>query len=99
LREYDGLAEKVKLVANRAGSFDWEIGQKKAEETLKMPLSWLIPNAAKVFQDARIKGVPLEEAARGSRPHQAFLEMARALGPPVASEVRKSKKGLFAAFF
>ena len=29
----------------------------KAEETLKMPISWQIPNATKIFQAARIKGV------------------------------------------
>ena len=46
-----------------------------------MPISWQIPNAAKVFQEARIKGVPLADVAKGSRPHQVFLEMARSLRP------------------
>ncbi len=97
-REYEGLAERVKVVANRVGSFEWEIGLKKAEATLKMPISWQIPNAAKQFQEAILKGVPLVELAKGSRPHHVILEIARALGP-ANGEAPKSKKGLFAAFF
>jgi pilus assembly protein CpaE len=96
-RQFDGLAEKIKLVANRVGSLESEISLKKAEEILKMPISWQIPHAAKIFQDARIKGVPLGDVARGSRPHQVFLEMARALWPFLETET-KPKRGLFAAF-
>jgi len=98
-REYEGLTERVKLVVNRAGAFDSEISQKKAEQTLKMPISWAIPNAGKVFHEARIKGVPLSLIAKGSRPHQAFLEIARALRPAGADQSSKPKRGLFAAFF
>jgi pilus assembly protein CpaE len=98
-REFDGLAERVKLIANRSRSPNPEISQKKAEETLKMPISWEVPNAFRVFQEARIKGVPLGDAGRGSRPHQAFLEIARALRPASTDETKKPKKGLFAAFF
>jgi len=98
-REYEGMADRVKLVANRAGSFPWEISQKKAEETLKMPISWQIPNAAKTFQEVRIKGAPLAEIGKGSRAHQAFLEMARSLRPAAANVASKPRKGLFAAFF
>ena len=66
-QEFDGLAEKVKLVVNRSGSFASEISQKKAEETLKMPVSWYIPNASKAFQQVRVNGVPLADVAKGSR--------------------------------
>jgi pilus assembly protein CpaE len=97
-RECDGLAERVRLVSNRVGSFDWEIGEKKAEEVLKMPISWQIPNAAKRFQEAMLKGVPLSEIARGSRCHYAILDIARSLRQ-TAEESTKPKKGLFAAFF
>jgi pilus assembly protein CpaE len=98
-REFDGLAERVKLIANRSRSPNPEISQKKAEETLKMPISWEVPNAFRVFQEARIKGVPLGDTGRGSRPHQAFLEIARALRPASTDQTKKPKKGLFAAFF
>ena len=98
-REFEGLAERVKLVANRSGSFDSEISQKKAEETLKMPISWQIPNASRAFQEARIKGVPLAEVAKGSRAHHVFLEIARSLRPAGADQSSKPRRGLFAAFF
>jgi pilus assembly protein CpaE len=93
------LAERVKLIANRSRGTGPEISQKKAEETLKMPISWEIPNAFRIFQEARIKGVPLGDSARSSRPHQAFLEIARALRPTSSDEETKPKRGLFAAFF
>ena len=98
-REFDGLADRVKLVVNRSGSFDSEISQKKAEETLKMPISWQIPNAAKVFQEARIKGVPLAEVAKGSRPHQVFLEIARSFRPAGAEESSKPREACSPPFF
>jgi pilus assembly protein CpaE len=98
-RQFDGLAERVKLVANRAGSIDSEISLKKAEETLKMPISWQIPNATKILQASRIQGVPIADVAKGSRPHQVFLEMARTLRPAPEDSSVKPRKGLFAAFF
>ena len=64
-----------------------------------MPISWQIPNATKIFQDARIKGVPLAEVAKGCRPHQAFLEMAKRSALPPTEDPDKPRKGLFAAFF
>lgn len=96
-RQFEGMADRVRLVVNRAGATDSEISLKKAEETLKLPISWQIPFAPKPFQGARIRGVPLAEVAAGSRPHQAILEIARSLRP--GSETEKPKKGLFAAFF
>jgi pilus assembly protein CpaE len=98
-KQFEGMAERVKLVVNRAGSVESEISLKKAEETLKMPISWQIPMAVKPFQNARIRGVPLGEVASGTRPHQAILEIARALRPPVSGDAEKPRKGLFAAFF
>jgi pilus assembly protein CpaE len=97
-QQFDGLVDRVKLVVNRAGSSDTEISQAKAEETLKMPISWQIPNATKVFQAARIKGTPVADVAQGSRLHQVFLEMARSLRPPV-HEPAKPRRGFFAALF
>ena len=98
-QQFDGLAERVKLVVNRTASSDSEISLKKAEETLKMPISWQIPNATKILQAARIQGVPIADVAKGSRPHQVFLEMARSLRPVLEDSPVKPRKGLFAAFF
>jgi pilus assembly protein CpaE len=97
-QQFEGLVDRVKLVINRAGSSDTEISLAKAEETLKMPISWQIPNATKIFQPARVKGVPVANVAKGSRPHQVFLEMTRAVRPP-AEEPAKPRKGFFAALF
>lgn len=98
LQQFEGLADRIKLIVNRTGSIDNEISQAKAEETLKLPISWQIPNATKIFQAARIKGTPIADIAKGSRPHQVFLEMARALRP-AADEPARQRKGLFAALF
>ena len=97
-RQFDGLADRVKLVANRTGSLETEISLKKAEETLKMPVSWQVPNSSRPFQDARNKGVPLSEVAKGSRAHHVFLEIARSLRPAAETPSSKPKRGLFAAF-
>ncbi|MGC8639434.1 MAG: AAA family ATPase [Isosphaeraceae bacterium] len=98
-QQFDGMAQRVKLVVNRAGSSESEISLKKAEETLKLPISWQIPYAVKPFQNARIRGMPLGDVAPGTRPHQALLEIARALRPDSAADAEKPRRGLFAAFF
>jgi pilus assembly protein CpaE len=97
--EFDGLTDRVRLVANRVGSHDSEISLKKAEETLRKPISWQMPNSTKVFHAARARGVPIDTVAPGSKAHQAMLQIARSLRPfPMPEEV-KARKGLFAAFF
>jgi pilus assembly protein CpaE len=98
-QQFEGMAQRVKLVVNRSGSSESEISLKKAEETLRLPISWQVPLAVKPFQNARIRGVPLGDVAPGTRPHQAILEIARALRPESAAESDKPRKGLFAAFF
>lgn len=98
-QQFDGLLDKVKLVINRSGSHDAEISLKKAEETLRMPVSFQIPNATKLFYAARAKGVPIDTIATGSRAHQAILQVARAVRPFPTAEEAKRRKGLFAAFF
>jgi pilus assembly protein CpaE len=99
-QQFDGLSDRVRLVINRTVSHDSEISLKKAEETLKKPISWQMPNATKVFRVARAKGVPVDEVAPGRKLHQVILEIARALRPfPPDEEKIKPRKGLFAAFF
>ena len=59
-----------------------------------MPISWQIPNSDRSFQLAQDKkGVPLIEVAKGSRPHQVFLEMARTLRPIAVDEPAKPSEG------
>jgi pilus assembly protein CpaE len=99
LRQCGDLAGRVKLVVNRSGSSETEISLKKAEEILKLPISWQVPNATKIHQAARIRGVPVADVAKGSRPHQVFLEMARELRPHPETSPAKPRKGFFAALF
>ena len=98
-RQTEKLADRVKLIVNRAGSVETEVSVKKAEETLKTPISWEIPNVSRLFQQARVKGVPLAEVAQGSRAHQIFLEVARSLCPDVTEEPTAKRKSRFAALF
>ncbi len=67
-REYEGLIDRVKLVVNRSDSWECQINPKKAEEILKMPISWSIPNSAKAFQEARLEGSSPERGRQGKPP-------------------------------
>lgn len=99
LRQFEGLSEKVRVVVNRTTSPLSEISVRKAEELLKTPVSWQIPNATKLFRPARAQGVPIDEVegGAGSKAHEAILGIAQELQPfPV--ERSKPRKTLFSAF-
>lgn len=101
LRQYDRLADRIRVVVNRAGSSVTEISLKKAEETLSLPVSWQLPNAFKTVSRARSKGITLEAEANGSRIHRTILEIANELRLPQGSESSQAKprRGRFAALF
>jgi pilus assembly protein CpaE len=100
-RQFDGLAEKIRVVVNRTGSSVTEISLKKAEETLNIPVSWQVPNATKIVATARSKGVAIEVEAPNSKIHHTILDIARAFKPPSTAESvpattrRKRLAGLF----
>jgi len=98
-RQFDGFGEKVRLVVNRVDSPLSEISLKKAEELLKTPIHWQIPNATKLFRPARTRGLPIDEVegGAGSKAHEAILGMAREL-QPYPPEPSKARKRLFSAF-
>ncbi len=98
-QQFEGFTEKVRLIVNRSGSHETEISLKKAEETLRMAVSWHVPNATKIVHAARAKGVPIAAVGAGSRVHQAMLELAKGLKPSPTEEELKPRRGLFAAFF
>jgi pilus assembly protein CpaE len=99
-RLYDGLADKVRIVANRVGSSPLEITVKKAEDILGLPVSWQIGNAFRLFDAARSRGQPLDAEAAGSKPHRALLDIARSVFPQaMEAEPRRSRFGKFAASF
>jgi pilus assembly protein CpaE len=96
--QFDGMSDRIRLVINRVGSHESEISLKKAEETLKKPITWQVPNATKLFQASRAKGVPIETIAPTSKAHQAILKIARELRPASIVRPEKPRRGLFAAF-
>ncbi len=100
LRQYEGLADKVKLVANRVGAFDAEIGLKKAEATLGAAIDWQLPNATKQIHDAHAKGLPVVADGTRSKVQQAILDIARDLCPdPGPTAQGKARRGLFSGLF
>ncbi|MGE3818216.1 MAG: pilus assembly protein CpaF [Isosphaeraceae bacterium] len=99
LRMYEGLAEKIRLVVNRLNSPLSEISLKKAEELLKCPVTWQVPNATWLFRPGRSLGVPIDEVdgGEGSKAHQAMVEIAKALQPFPVEQVQERRR-LFGAF-
>ena len=90
LRQYEGMVDRIKLVVNRAGSSISEIGLKKAEETLNLPVSFQVPNSFRAFSRARARGVPVSAEPSGAKAHQAILEIARSHSGPRRQPVRKA---------
>lgn len=87
LRQFDGMAERVRVAMNRVGSTISTVGVKKAEETLGAPVGWQVPNDSAAVAASRSKGVPLIAECPKSRATRAIVEMAEALAPtePVAA--------------
>ena len=99
LRQFEGLGEKVQIVVNRINSPLSEISLKKAEELLKSPVKWKVPNATLLFRPGRRRGVPIDEVegGAGSKAQAAILELAKEL-QPFPLEATKVKRRLFSAF-
>ena len=96
----NGLADRVKLIVNRSGSLESEISLKKAEETLKMPVSWQIPNASKAFQaGADQRGAARRRRQGAAGPTRCSWRSPGRLRPAADEPLEAPPKGLFAAFF
>ena len=99
LRSFEGLGDKIRVLVNRSTSPLSEISVKRAEELLKTPILWSVPNATKLIMTSRTRGVPIDEVegGAGSKPHQTFVTMAQTL-QPFPSDPAKAKKKPFSAF-
>jgi pilus assembly protein CpaE len=99
LRQFRGFEEKIRLVVNRLNSPLSEISVKKAEELLKTPVHWQVPNSTRLFRPARVRGVPIDEieGGAGSKTHTEFLSIAESLLPQSVPAARPRKR-LFTAF-
>ena len=58
-RQFDGLAERVKLVVNRSGSLESEISREEGRRDPEDARLLADTQRVATFQEARIKGVPL----------------------------------------
>jgi pilus assembly protein CpaE len=100
-RQYEGVAERTKVIVNRTGARYYEISLKKAEETLNMPVAYEIPNAAREFVAARARGVPLDVQAPGCQAVRRLEQIALEFAPraPGSEAKPRSRLGRFAASF
>jgi pilus assembly protein CpaE len=97
LGQEDGLADKTKVIINRAGADESEITLKKAEETVGRPIFWQVPNDYKAMLGARNAGVPLVQHSPRSKANQSLMGLARTLSGKTSAEAstKKERRGFF----
>jgi pilus assembly protein CpaE len=99
--EMEKMADKVKIIVNRAGLENGQITLKKAEETIGKPIFWQLPNDYRTMIEVRNNGVPLIEQAPRAAITQSIMALAQAVsGDETASdpEVAGKKSGLGGLF-
>ncbi len=102
--EMENMAEKVKIVVNRAGLENSQITLKKAQETIGKDIFWQLPNDYRTMIEVRNNGVPLIEQAPKAAITQAVVRLAEALanpekGEPGAQGAKKSGLGKLLNFW
>jgi pilus assembly protein CpaE len=95
-RNVNDLADKVKIVVNRAGLENGQITLKKAEETIGKKIYWQLPNDYCSMIGARNNGVPLIENAPRAPIAQSLIALAKALSGDGTAHAADAgvKKGL-----
>lgn len=94
------LAPKIRVVINRLGLEDTQIGLTKALETIGREIYWQIPNDYATMVEARNNGVPLITQAPRAKITKALEQLAldidkQATPPKTEQEEAKPRKGLF----
>jgi pilus assembly protein CpaE len=77
--QMEGMAEKVKIVVNRAGLENTQITLKKAQETIGREIFWQLPNDYRTMVGVRNNGVPLIEQSPKAAITQSIVGLAEAL--------------------
>jgi pilus assembly protein CpaE len=77
--EMEEVAEKIKIVVNRAGLDDGSISLKKAQETVGREVFWQLPNDYRTMVEVRNNGVPLVEQAPKAAITQSVIMLAEKL--------------------
>jgi pilus assembly protein CpaE len=98
--EMPGMAEKVKIIINRAGLETGQITLKKARDTIGRDIFWQLPNDYRTMIEVRNNGVPLLEHAPKAAITQAIFGLADALTkeerePPAAAESKSTLSRIF----
>lgn len=91
------MAEKVKIIVNRAGLDNGHISLKKAKDTIGREIFWQLPNDFRTVIEARNNGIPLIEQAPKASVTQSLLALAEALtarGKPDQRESARKAGGL-----
>lgn len=98
LEPQEGLSEKIRIVVNRIGLEDTQIGMNKALETIGREIFWQIPNEYTTMVEARNNGVPLCKQAPRSKLTRSLEQLAQQIdrsSDPKPDEEKKPRKGLF----
>jgi len=98
----DNMADKVKIVVNRAGLDSGQITLKKAQETIGKEIFWQLPNDYRTMIEVRNNGVPLIEQAPKAPITQAMMGLARALTgeeSPEAAPAEAAKRSSLGRLF
>ncbi len=98
LEEHE-LADKIRVVVNRAGLEDTQISLNKALETIGREVFWQIPNDYPVMVESRNNGIPLVADYPKAKITKAIQQLAAKLDSNVFTEVEdepeKPKRKLF----
>ncbi|MCA9179237.1 MAG: AAA family ATPase [Planctomycetales bacterium] len=104
--EYDGLADKVKIVVNRVGMGNGQISLKKAQETIGREVFWQLPNDYRTMIEVRNNGVPLIEQSPKAGITQSIVSLAERLvggttseAPPADAAPAGAKQGGWLRFW
>ena len=88
-----GYAEhKLCVVVNRYQSAD-VLPLKDAEELLKWPIFWHLPNDYRLSSAALTKGVPVAVEDPGSKLARSYRDLAIKLGGPAAAKAAQTEPG------
>jgi len=96
------VAERVRIVVNRAGLESGNISLKKAQDTIGREIYWQLPNDYRTMVEIRNNGVPLIEQAPKAAITHAIGELAVALSggkAEVSAEAVKAGKSRILSFW
>jgi pilus assembly protein CpaE len=103
--QMEGIAEKVKIVVNRAGLDSGHITLKKAQETIGKEIFWRLPNDYRTMIEVRNNGIPLIDFAPKAAVTHSMVGLAEALTgeertePAAAPASKKSSLGKLLNFW